>query len=558
MPYRICYKKNNRNWTQYSLNDFCPGLKAWNERFLDLMQEFNWTLKKAWHLKQKAAGVKKLPSLRRGRKLIPYPTKDIYMMNEPRDIAELKRFKWFTPAWICKEKCDKSITIVDESPPAQICQILPLDKWVFPHYVRSSPIPNISHQISAIPRLGRKITMEKDCFCSSMSNWAWGALHDTSKSTGFVSHLFYLNSFQFFDEPQFLDQIGWKTRDGGLPSDVIKMELHRLQQGFVHYDDFFRILELSPNILDHLAINMTHSLPSAHHIHEILKKIGLSRIQAFRKSLVQQARTLGLIKDQIHIWDGQFHATWLKNEKDRRLGLEPFFGGVYNHGGAKVGVGVQQSTIVDWNGYCAIPIYHEVVPANLNDNVLLRNAINHAYIRKEIPKIPQFFLADRGPFGFMNQNRIWRLGIQPIIPLPAHIKQDVRITANKQHHFYKHFAGQTSDEILEILYNIRTRIEEHNSLNDSIYRQARLTCTGEELTRIEIELTNTLAVLTPLTAFKIGRPDWMWSPTKFRSYAVHPEKLFPTQYLQLQKYRWDDEVCVSPKRIDAEIASFKN
>jgi hypothetical protein len=187
----------------------------------------------------------------------------------------------------------------------------------------------------------------------------------------------------------------------------------------------------------------------------------------------------------------------------------------------------------------------------------LRQAINHAYINRTIPKIPKFFLADRGPFGFSNQEKLWRLGTFPIIPLPITVKENVRITANKQHHFYKHFVGETSDEILEKLYNIRTRIEEHNSLNDSVYNQARLSCTGETMTRIEIELTNILAILTPLTAFKLGRPDWMWSPTKFRSYSIHPEKVFPDLYLKLGKFRWDDDVCISPSRIQTEIASYE-
>jgi len=558
MPYRICYKQSDRNWTQFHLDDFCPGLKSWNERFLDQIQESKWQLKKAWYLKQKLKGVKKLLKLRRGRKSTPYPSKEVFMMDDPRDVAEVKRFKWFSPVWTCESKC--TVNSDEESISkgfSRIKQKNSLEKWVFPHFIREIPSLPASHHISSFPRGGRPQIVEKDAFCSQMSQWAWNAVHTSSKNIGLVSHLFYLNSFDQFDDPQFLDRIGWKARERSLPSDVIKMELHRLQQGFVHYEDYFRILELSPNILDHLAINMSHSLPSSHRIHETLKKIGFSAIQSFRRHLVQEARQLGLIRDQVHIWDGQFHATWLKKERARRAGLEPFFGGVYNHGGVKVGIGVQQSTIVDWNGWCAIPIFHEVVPANENDNVLLRQAINHAYINKEIPIIPKFFLADRGPFGFSNQERIWRLGSQPVIPLPSHIKQNIRITATKHHHFYTHFAGNTSDKILEKLYDIRTRIEEHNSLNDSVYRQVRLNCTGEEIIRIQIELTNILAILTPLTAFKLGRPDWMWSPTKFRSYSIHPEKVFPKMYINLEKFRWDKGVCLSPSRIQAEIESYK-
>ncbi len=138
--------------------------------------------------------------------------------------------------------------------------------------------------------------------------------------------------------------------------------------------NYFRMMEMMPNVMDHLAINMTHSLPSPHHFHEILKKIGSARVQAFFNEKVNEARQLGLIRDRIHIWDGQFHENWLKDQKPRKPGLEPFYGGVYNHGGKKVGVGVQESTIMDWNGTCTIPIFTEIVPANKNDNIIARGS----------------------------------------------------------------------------------------------------------------------------------------------------------------------------------------
>ncbi len=94
---------------------------------------------------------------------------------------------------------------------------------------------------------------------------------------------------------------------------------------------------MMPNVLDYLAINITHSLPFPHHFHEILKKIGSARVQAFFNEKVNEARQLGLIRDRIYIWDGQFHETWLKDQKPRKPGLEPFYGGVYNHGGQKSG-----------------------------------------------------------------------------------------------------------------------------------------------------------------------------------------------------------------------------
>lgn len=67
MPYSFIYKDPARNWQQDSLDDFCPGLKDWNERFLDAVEDGKWQKKKRYYAEQKAKGVIKLPALRRGR-----------------------------------------------------------------------------------------------------------------------------------------------------------------------------------------------------------------------------------------------------------------------------------------------------------------------------------------------------------------------------------------------------------------------------------------------------------------------------------------------------------
>ena len=47
MPYSFIYKDPARNWQQDSLDDFCPGLKDWNERFLDAVEEWQMAKEKA-------------------------------------------------------------------------------------------------------------------------------------------------------------------------------------------------------------------------------------------------------------------------------------------------------------------------------------------------------------------------------------------------------------------------------------------------------------------------------------------------------------------------------
>ena len=391
-------------------------------------------------------------------------------MDDPQDVAEVKRFPWFCPKWNEINSTTRTVSQAggNASPKGN------LDAYVFPCFVRSLPPQDATHIVKAVPRFRHISITTKEDFCSGMSESAWQAVHRDSKSSGLVCHIFYLNSFDSFDSPDVLNQLKWNPHDDGLPSDIIKFELHRILQGFITYEDYFRMMEMMPNVLDHLAINMTHSLPSPHHFHEILKKIGSAHVQAFFNEKVNEARQLGLIRDKIHIWDGQFHENWLKDRKPRKPGLEPFYGGVYNHGGKKVGVGVQESTIMDWNGTCTIPIFTEIVPANKNNNIIARGSIRHAYMSRSPQPIPEFTLTDRGPFGERCDELLWRLGIFPLIPLPETVKQGVRITANKEHHFYQQYVGQTSDEILEKLYDNRTRIE--RTLSGSMIR-----CIGQAI-----------------------------------------------------------------------------
>ena len=535
MVYRIFYKKESRNWGQHSLEDYNLVDKNKHEQYLDNIEEEKWKLKKKYYQSLSQKEKKNIPPLRRGRKKTRYPTRERYFMDNPTDVAAVKRFKWFTPIWN-QSRNSKAITPIKGQ--LTIIQIFP---QAFYSKVKTY-VSNTGRLI--IPKFHMPRYISKNEFCYNMSDWAWEACRPRTKVPGQTSHIFYLNDFSMFDEPSILQEIRWGKKDGILPSDVIKFELFRLLQGFSTYNDFFRMIDMMPNMNDHCAINMTHNLPSSHHFTELLRKVSAKNVKLFFEQLVFEARTLGLIRDRVHIWDGQFHETWLKRDKPRSENLQQFYGGVYNHGGKKVGIGVSQSTIMDWNGYCAIPIYTEIFCANENDNTLVKNSVNHSY--KSNNPVPQYFLADRGPSGMKTQMAISNFGAIPIIPLTKNVKNGIRITAKKHHRFYTQFSGTTSDLDLEKLYTIRTRIEEHYSHNDVVYKSARLHCSGKEMTEIEIYLLNILGVLVPLTAYKIGRPDLMWSPSKFRNIRIHPERIFPEQYRELNNLRWDEDVSVSP------------
>ena len=96
MAIKIKYKTKGRSWCQAQLTDWFPQWeKPWNE-FLEVMRDWRWELKKAWHQKLKEKGVRNLPKLRRGRIGKIGPTRKCYDMSVPAHVAEVRKFKWFS------------------------------------------------------------------------------------------------------------------------------------------------------------------------------------------------------------------------------------------------------------------------------------------------------------------------------------------------------------------------------------------------------------------------------------------------------------------------------
>jgi hypothetical protein len=302
-----------------------------------------------------------------------------------------------------------------------------------------------------------KYTLKVD-YCDSMTDWVRESIRPQNKHPGFAAFVFYLNDFTFFDDFLTDDSFKWAKKAEILPSDVIKYELYRLLAGFISFQDYFKFVYLLPNFQDHLAISMTHPYPVGTHFTEKLKLIGPSRIREFFNLLVAEARDLGLIRDRVHIWDGQFHEAWMKKNIVRKESLEPFFGGIYNHGGKKVGIGVYQSTIFDWNGYCMIPINTEIVLANVNENIAVRDIVTHTY--SDTYHTPEIFITDKGPSGLETQETIASFGPRPIIPIHDNITKNARVTSDGKLRFYSKFVEGISDANLRKIYNLRTRVEE--------------------------------------------------------------------------------------------------
>nr|MDO8111637.1 transposase [Candidatus Sigynarchaeota archaeon] len=525
MAIHVLYKEKYRSYCQTQLDDWLPWLHAvYHARHLEMI-EWRWELKKA-HYKQLPQFIKKNhPPLRRGRKYRDYPTRSVYRMDIPYHVGEVKVFKWFSRTWHQNRQEEKPLPSKNQQT---------LDRW--------KPVNTLSSKKDRpiiVPRFRHVRVVDKDEFCADITNLGWLALRHYHDSPACLFYIFYLNDFTILDDETLLKSPQWREIGAYLPSDIVKYELARLMLGFTTFVDYLRMTELYSSFEDQLAIAMARHPPKADRLAKALRLIGVTRVRQMHEALKAECRALGLIKDKVWLWDGQFFEVWMKRErkKDSRNKTE-LFGGWYNHGGKKRGFGIVQSTIVDWSGFVPIPLTIRVYPANTNENIMFRDTF--AACVKENQQAALFLDTDKGPSSYESINQVHAAGIIPVMALGDNRTKDVIKTQGKKYKFDAPSTVGIDKHALEIVYMMRTRIEEMFAAIKVVFKQARLHGTGRDFLEIEVVLVNIAIMLVALTAFKIGRPELAWRPTAFNNLRMDPEDVFPDHVKDLKKLRWRD------------------
>jgi hypothetical protein len=523
MVIHIIYKEKHRSYCQTQLDDWFPWLhQIYHNRHL-VMIEWRWELKKAHHKRLSLFLKEKLPPVRRGRKQRDYPTRSVYRMDIPYHVAEVKVFKWFTRVWHQDRR---------ETKPSFPASQLTLDRWKVTIKTGTSNEPAF-----VVPRFRRVRVVDRDEFCAGITDLGWVALRHYRDSPACLFYIFYLNDFSIVDDSTLLKSLEWREIGAYLPSDIVKYEVARLTLGFTTFVDYLRMTELYSSFEDQLAIAMARHPPKADRLARALRLIGVPRIRQLHEALKAECRALGLIKDKVWLWDGQFFEVWMKTERkaDSRNKTE-LFGGWYNHGGKKRGFGIVQSTVVDWSGLVPLPITIRVYPANTNENIMFRETFVDCV--KENPKPAVYLDTDKGPTGYQSIEQVRSSGVIPVMALGKNRTKNVVKTEEKKYKFDAPSTIGIDPHVLEIIYMMRTRIEEMFAATKVVFKQARLHGTGRDFLECEVLLVNIAIMLVALTAFKIGRPELAWRPNAFNNLRMDPEDVFPEQFKDLKKLRW--------------------
>lgn len=527
--------------TQYFIDEFIPRDKSIYSFVSPYAQDYQNPINCARPQKP-FSNVNPIPFVRNEGPWKVFP-KDVFHLNNPKDRAFLIRIHWLKSSTHRKAHVILSkylgwfITLDFYFKPTTKKEILDISKVPLASNFTDPPQDKPEKILGSVkkPTFQPLPIFSKEQYCAEMPESAWAARDESHTTFIGIAHLFYLNqpAFNLFNDPILCRQIGWSPERNYQPADVVKLLIYQLLHGYGDITHLFLHLEQIsiPQLKDHLGIPRSHDLPSSHHFAEDLRQIGLEPIKTFFYFIRDEAIGLKLVCNKVHGIDGQFYRTWLCHKNPRRSGLPQFYGGWYNHGGGKRGVGVYQIPLVDISPSCVIPLYPHIVPANRNENVAGWETIEGA--KFHYSNTSDFFVADCGLCGTDMQDEAKARPSIPLIPIRENMKRNLYITPHKHRHFSKVYIAPLKGDMVDEIYDLRQAIERWHNFFDNVFNISRIHACGKDHIFQIIITAETITTMVAITALKIGRPDLVQTPSAFLSLIEEPCEIFPQSYFRI-------------------------
>ncbi|HJH30988.1 MAG TPA: hypothetical protein C5S50_02085 [Methanosarcinaceae archaeon] len=130
-----------------------------------------------------------------------------------------------------------------------------------------------------------------------------------------------------------------------------------------------------------------------------------------------------------------------------------------------------------------------------------------------------FLIGDAGPDSHKSNEVVIDHEVIPIIAARANSVGEI-LKTDSGNHFRGEYIPRKYHRLLEKFYNLRTIVERKNSNEVVGYHRSNMSNRGIEQARIFVSISNITALLTALSAFKIGRLDLIRSPSAFRSLSI--------------------------------------
>ncbi len=410
-------------------------------------------------------------------------------------------------------------------------------KWVFMrHYNKrdDSEVSNesnliqleITHFIQWVPKLNgsylyrfpRVKTMRFEDYAEGIiSKKEWDMLHYLDKFNGYIEYLFYFNDFSFFDDLQERLESDGVSFKNIFIRDLFVYELFRVNLGTKNYAGLERLSRFlhAPPLFD--VCHDPYFFPTAADVSYVMKRIPPEALFEFFQLLVKECFKLGIIIPRILIWDGQFIRSNCNNNKDKDKGRYNDPDAEYcRHNGTKKGVGYDPGILY---AYCYnrwFPIYFQMFPGNRNDTRAYKETLSEFFeISEERWMIS---IADSGAYSLKNMDYTRNKGLVPVIRARKNIKNQPVKELKENFYFNTDFIPKewSVDFFLKI-YSFHPMIEEGNSFNNTYYNGSRMNTRGIDAAIKQRATIYILILLKALTAYKVGRPDLIMTPSAFEA-----------------------------------------
>lgn len=341
------------------------------------------------------------------------------------------------------------------------------------------------------------------------------AFQNLKKFKGYLGNIFALNHSldTYFNGVQV--SIGYTPQLEILAfNNVFKLEIARCKLGYSNFESFIRDYNQNQALRKELKIKSEEEITLSSYRRNL--KMIYPYLDKFAETLIQECRNLKLIGDKIWIWDRRFFKCNCSGLKKKETGMlsDPDAGHYVKKTGkysVLSGTGYTDTCIVDsWFG---LPIYWDAVNASKNDNTIFQETVNQC--TKSTAEKPLFLIADAGPDSHPSNEAVIEKGIIPIIAARANSVGNI-LKTEKGNHFRAQYIPRIYNRLLGKLYNLRTTVERKNSNEVVGYHRSKTLTRGSEWAKIFVSVSNAAALLTALTAFKVGRHDLIRAPGAFR------------------------------------------
>lgn len=338
---------------------------------------------------------------------------------------------------------------------------------------------------------------------------------------GYLSNLFALNPSldAFFIDLQ--SKYGYKPQDNHdflSFNNILKLEIARCKLGYEHFNSWVTEFNQNESLRQELGIQGHYPLSMSSYMRNL--NIVSSGLNEYANQLKQECRDFNLIGDDIWIWDRRFFECNCNGIKLKETGKfsDPDAGHYVKKTGdysVLTGTGYTDTGFVDrsWG----LPTYWDAVGANKNDNTIFKNTVIEGM--KSSEKRPAFILSDAGPDSHESNKLVLGYGIIPVIAARSNSIGDI-IKTDEGDCFRGEYIPREYHRILDRIYDLRTIIERKNSNEVVGYNRSEMPTRGISWAKCFVYISNITALLTGLTAYKVGRNDLIRAPGAFRRLSV--------------------------------------